>query len=381
MTTTMVKKEISIKDALGFANALSKAMPAVAKNTTVPILTGIHVEADAECITITGSDDKTLIRVVEKGLGMAIEPVAFVVPGRMFSDIVKRLPKGEFTIHLSDTDIILKANKSSFELKTMPVEDYPLRGSTPFDISLEIEPMKLAKGFGTGFAASTDNLRPTLHAVHLSGEGNTLSFVATDAHRLSKVDVTLEEEFDPFKNILVPAQSTKEIISLLKEEKEKVTIQFNEREFRLITEKVTFSTRLIEGTYPDLNRIIPQDFKTTFDVNREEIVGALERVNIVAQESNMKCCRFQLAIEGIPSLLISATGTEVGKAKEQVFLGDMQGESFKFAISTKYLLDCFKQLSCKDVVVYGNSSVTPFVFRPKGDECVLDLILPVRLID
>lgn len=381
MTATMVKKEISIPDAQGFANALSKAMPAVSKSATVPILTGIHVEANAECITITGSDDKTLIRVVEKGLSLAFEPVSFVVPGRMFSDIMKRLPKGQLTIHLSEAAITLQANKSSFELKTMPVEDYPLRGTTPFDISLEIEPSKLVKGFGTGFAASTDNVRPSLQGIHVYGEGNTLSFVATDAHRLSKIDVTLEEEIEPFKNVLVPAQSAKEIISLLKEEKEKVTIQFNEREFRLITESVTFSTRLIEGTYPDVNRIIPQEFKTAFEVNREEFVGALERANILVQESKTKFCRFQLEKEGIPSLLISATGSEVGKAKEQVFLGDIEGEELKFAMSTKYLLECFKQLTSKEVMVYGNSSVTPFIFRPKGDEDVLDLILPVRIVE
>lgn len=378
MTETMVKKGITISDSQGFAEALSKVLPAVSKNTVKPILTGIHIQADAECITCTGSDDKTMIRVVEKGLGMAMEPVSFVAPGKMFADIVKRLPKGELTIDVTDTDVTIQAGKSSFELKTMSVEDYPLRGSNPFDVSLEIEPSQLVKGLGTWFAASTEGFRPVLQGIQLIGEGNTLSFVATDAHRLSKIDVPLEEAVEPFKNIIVPAQAAKEMIFLLKGESEKVMIEFNEREFRLNTQNVTFSTRLIEGTYPDISRIIPQTFKTSFEINREELIGALERAQIVVQESKNNACLFRLESEGIPSLHVSDTGSQVGKVKEQVFLGDVEGETLKFAMNTKYLLEAIRQLSCKEVVIQGDNPVSPFVIQPKDDGSALNLILPVR---
>ncbi|WP_126429949.1 DNA polymerase III subunit beta [Brevibacillus marinus] len=378
MPTSLVKREITITDSQSFANVMAKVLPAVSKNTAVPILTGIHVEASAESITITGSDDNTMIRVVEKGLVTALEPVAFVVPGKMFVDIVKRLPKGELSISVSDADILLQANKSSFELKTMPVEDYPLRGNSPFEYSIEIPASHLIKGLGAWFAASTLSLRPVLQGIQLIGQqGNTLSFVATDAHRLRKIDVTIEDAVQPFKNIIVPAQAAKEMIALLKEEKE-VTIQFNEKEFRLITNNVTLSTRLIEGTYPDISRIIPAQFKTSFEINREEFQGALERAHIVAQESKNNVCRFQLDLQEIPNLLVT-NDNGISKVKEQVFLGDVKGESLKFAMNTKYLLEALKQLSSKEVLVQANGPESAFVIQPKDDESVLDLILPVRV--
>ncbi|MDT3417106.1 DNA polymerase-3 subunit beta [Brevibacillus aydinogluensis] len=380
MTITMAKQEITIRDSQRFGVALTKALAAVSKSTVIPILTGLHIHADGECISITGSDSNTLIRVVEKGIGVAFEPVSFLVPGRMFVDIVKRLPSGDLILQITENEITLAAGKSSFEIKTMPVEEYPLRGTSPFDISFEIEPSLLVKGLGTLYAAAREDMRPVLQSICLSGDGHHLSFVATDAKRLSRVNVSIEENIEPFKNILIPANSANEIIKLLKEETDKVTVKCNDHEFCVITSTVTFSTRLMEGTYPDVDRIIPKNHSLSFTINREEFIGALERINILVQETKNRVCHMELSNQGIPNLTIKGVDSEIGKAKEQVFLGDIEGEEIKFAMNVKLLHDALKQVTSKEIRVLGTGPLAPFIIEPTDDNSVIALVLPVRIL-
>ncbi|EST55755.1 hypothetical protein T458_05340 [Brevibacillus panacihumi W25] len=383
MAMTMVKREIVCSDSQGFAAALSKAMKAVATSTSIPILTGIHIHAEGECITITGSDDKTMVRIVQKSIGKAIgsDPVSFVVPGRLFTEIIRKLPPGEMKLQIEENKVLIQASKSSFELKTMPVDEYPLRSSNPYTVSFEVEGSLFMKGLSSMYAASTNDMRPVLKAVCLSGAGNKLSFVSTDSHRLSQIHIVMDEEVDTFMNVLIPSTSANEMIKLLKDEAGKVHVQCNDGELRISVNGITFSTRLIEGTFPDTKRIIPQDFTLQFTLNREELFGSLERVNIMAQESKNKTCFFHLVSSGtIPSLNINAMGEEVGKVKEQVFIADFKGEELKFAINAKYFVDALRNMSSKKITILGNGATSPFIIRPVEDDKDLALVLPVRMV-
>ncbi|MGG1531534.1 DNA polymerase III subunit beta [Brevibacillus agri] len=371
--------KILIKDSECLVADLSKAYRAVAKQATIPILTGFHLQFTGESLTITGSDTDNTIQITEENNCSSSKPCAIVVPARIFLDIVRKLPAGEIQLKMGANEISISAGKSTFEIKTMEADEYP---SFPFDdsgVCVEVQASDLTKGLRLEYACAVSTTRPTLQGIHIFGKEKTVTFVATDAHRLGTWTVQLEQEISLPKMIL-PARAAEEMIKLVEDATDKVTIHCTENTLRMSHQNVTYVSRLISGTYPDTSRVIPTNFSTTFVANRDELVKVLERVSIVSKEGKTNMCRLQVIPSAMPSLLISASQEGMGKVQEEVFISDLEGEMFEMKFSTKYLLDALRHMNVKEVMFHASGVNAPLIIRPTGNEPGFALILPVRSV-
>ena len=372
-----MKKKIVIKDSERLVADLSKAYRAVAKQTTIPILTGFHLQFTGKSLTITGSDTDNTIQITEDDNCSSSQPYAVVVPARIFLDIVRKLPAGEIQLKIGENEISITAGKSTFELKTMKADEYPSFSLDDTGVCVELQAADLANGLRLEYACSVLSMRPTLQGIHIFSKEKAVTFVATDSHRLSSWTVQLDQELKLPKMIL-PASAAVEMIKLIEDAADKVTIHCTENSMRLTHQNVTYISRLISGTYPETSRVVPTNFSTTFVANRDELVKVLERVSIVSKEGKANMCRLQVIPSAMPSLLISASQEGMGKVQEEVFVSDLEGDTFEMKFSTKYLLEALRHMRAKEVMFQASGANAPLIIRPTGDETGFALILPVR---
>lgn len=372
-----MKKSIVIKDSERLVADLSKAYRVVAKQTTIPILTGFHLQFTGESLTITGSDTDNTIRITEEDNCSSAQSCAVVVPARIFLDIVRKLPAGEIQLKMGENEISIAAGKSTFELKTMKADEYPSFSLDDTGVCVEIQASDLANGLRLEYACSVSAMRPTLQGTHIFSKEKAVTFVATDSHRLGSWTVQLDQELKLPKMIL-PATAAEEMVKLIEDTTDKVTIHCTENSLRLNCKNVTYASRLISGTYPETSRVIPTIFSTTFVANRDELVKVLERVSIVSKEGKANMCRLQVIPSAMPSLLISASQEGMGKVQEEVFISDLEGDILEMKFSTKYLLEALRHMKAKEVMFQASGANAPIIIRPTGNEPGFALILPVR---
>lgn len=372
-----MKKAITIKDSEQLMADLSKAYRSVAKHSTIPILTGFHLQFDGESLTITGSDTEHTIRITEENNCKSTQTCVIVVPARIFLDIVRKLPKGEIQLVIGDGEVTISAGKSTFELKTMAADEYPSFSLEDSGVRVEIPASELAKGLRLEYACSVTATRPVLQGIHVFSNEKEITFVATDSHRLASMKVHLDQEL-VLPKMIVPASAAQELVKLIEDANDKVTLYCSENSLRLIYKQVTFISRLISGTFPDTSRVVPTQFVASFVANREELTKVLERVSIVSKEGQANLCRLQLLPSDMPSLLISAQQEGLGKVQEEVFISRLEGEVLKMNFSTKYLLDALRHMKAKEVMFSTPGGNSPMIIRPAGEEQEFALILPVR---
>jgi DNA polymerase III subunit beta len=372
-----MKTKIVIKDSERFVADLSKAFRAVARQTTIPILTGLHLQFTGESLTITGSDTNHTIQITEEDNCITSQPCAVVVPARIFLDIMRKLPAGEIQLIIGENEIAIVAGKSTFELKTMNADEYPLFSLDDTGVCVEIQAADLINGLRLEYACSVSAMRPTLQGIHIFSKEKAVTFVATDSHRLGSWTVQLDQELKLPKMIL-PASAAVEMIKLIEDAADKVTIHCTENSMRLTHQNVTYISRLISGTYPETSRVVPTNFSTTFVANRDELVKVMERVSIVSKEGKANMCRLQVIPSAMPSLLISASQEGMGKVQEEVFISDLEGDILEMKFSTKYLLEALRHMKAKEVMFQASGANAPIIIRPTGNEPGFALILPVR---
>lgn len=363
--------------------SVQDVMKAITSRTTIPILTGIKIVASEEGVTLTGSDsdisiesfipkeenDQKIVEIQQTG--------SIVLQAKFFSEIVKKLPTNQVEIVVDNLQTTIRSGKSEFNLNGLDSEEYPHLPQIWEQNSIKV-PTDLLKNIikQTVFAVSTSETRPVLTGVNWKIENNDLICIATDSHRLAlrkaKIEAAAEQSF----NIVIPGKSLNELNRILDDHDEPVEIFVTENQILFKTKHILFFSRLLEGNYPDTNRLIPTESKTDIVVNSKEFLQSIDRASLLAREGRNNVVKFSTMGENV--IEISSFTPEIGKVMEELVSESISGEELKISFSAKFMMDALKVLEGSEVKISFTGAMRPFVIHPTNDDSTLQLILPVR---
>ncbi|ANZ98783.1 DNA polymerase III subunit beta [Carnobacterium divergens] len=369
-----------------FLKSLADVQRAISSRTTIPILTGIKIQASEEGLTLTGSDSdisiEAFIPVEDEKNNLTIDQAgSIVLQARFFSEIVKKLPDEMMQIEVLDhfQTLITSAN-ASFTVNGLDANNYPHLPviDTQETFSLPINLFKQIIG-QTVIAISTHESRPILTGVNMVIENGKLLAVATDSHRLSQRIIPLEVSSalaDQKYNIIIPGKSLIELSRTLDERHENIEMMITENQVLFKTENMYFYSRLLEGYYPDTARLIPESAATEIVFNASSLLGSIERASLLSHEGKNNVVKISISPELVE---ISGNSPDVGNVKEELAYISVEGESIDLSFNPDYMKDALRTFGQTDIRIKFTSPVRPFILVPSEDnQNFIQLITPVR---
>jgi DNA polymerase III subunit beta len=359
---------------------IQKGLPT---KTPLPILYAIKFEVFEDHIRLTSSNTDIAIQVIIDGHSLSIKQTGKIaIPGRYLIEIIRKVSsqKVEFAL-IEDKIIVIKADRSEFKLRLMDIEDYPEVDFLDLDDPIVLD-SQLIKSIikETNFATASSEKRPILTGVNFKYHDNQLYCVATDSYRLSQKNIKLRTHSKTF-DLVVPNKSLDELQKILDTHHDDVELYINPNKVLFKINNTLFQTRLLEGSYPDTMRIIPQEFPVVIPFNKEELLAAVERVSLLSpRERDINYNIIKMVLRPDHVVEISSTNSEVGDALEEVIpSGDVTGPVLKIAFSSRYLVESLKSFGSSEINIHFAGEVKPFVIKGTLDPDLLHLILPVRI--
>lgn len=359
----------NIKEKLALVNH------AVSTRAQLPILSNFLIEARKGEMIISATD-------LEIGIIASIPAVTekegeVTVLAKTFFDFLSSFNKEKITLEQKDTNLHLKGEKTKATFQTMPKEDFPKIYEKKGEKITEVEGEKIKKELkNVVFSASQDSGRPALSGVLLEKEGGGVIAVATDGFRLSlKKNIGVLIKSKEEKELLIPSRVIKELLSMVEDnEKVEVFVSLENNQIIFSQEKITLVGRLIEAEYPAYEKILPVDFSTKAEFDKEEMLAAVRRCSIFARETANV---IKISIEK-EKIRISANTPSIGENSVEVD-AKIQGEENEIAFNARYLLELFSSIE-EDIMVFEMAGpLNPGVFKIKGDNSFLHLIMPIRV--
>ncbi|WP_226582353.1 DNA polymerase III subunit beta [Halobacillus litoralis] len=366
-------------------DSVQNVMKAISSRTTIPILTGMKIEATTEGVKLTGSDSdisiESFIPSEEDGIVYVedIEPGSLVLQAKYFPDIVRKLPQNTVEIESDNSrNVTIRSGNAEFHLNGQDPEEYPQLPQLHTEESFEL-PIDLLKNLirQTVFAVSTSETRPILTGVHVKMEDGELEFIATDSHRLASRKIPLEQpEGTSLPAVVIPGKSLTELNKILADSEDTIEVSVTDNQVLFRTKHLYFLSRLLDGNYPETSRLIPEQSKTIVKIDTKELLQSVDRASLLAKENRNNVVR--LMTKENNHLEITGNSPEVGNVVEEVMANDVEGEDLKISFSAKYMMDALKAVDYDQVKVEFTGAMRPFLIRPVDDDQILQLILPVR---
>lgn len=358
---------------------------AVGTKTTIPILTSVKLVADKESnkLTLTGSNSDISIQATipaeldGKQVLEIKEPGQVCLNAKFFGEIIRKAPTDTINIQVGDNfKTVLSSNGSKFNLNGLDAEDYPKlptvneKDGSSYKVQSKALKELIKKSI---FAASTSESRPILTGANWMIADGILTNTVTDSHRLVKIPV--EVEGDEESNVTLPGSSLKELEKILFDDETTVNVVITGNQVLFEVDSILFYSRLLEGSFPDTSRLIPEDHKTTIVLNRQNLFSAIDRATVLATSDKTNVIKIQSLDD---KLLISSSNQEIGTVEEEVAYESYEGDALEISASAKYMKEMLNALAEDTVVFHFNGAMRPFTINNKEDENDLHLILPVR---
>ena len=360
--------------------ALAQAQSVVERRNTIPILANVLIEADGSEATFRATDLD--IEVVDRAAAVVERAGATTVSAIMLHEIVRKLPDGALVALTDDGAsgrLTVEAGRSNFSLATLPREDFPIMASSEYETNFSIPAPVLRRLFDKSkFAISTEETRYYLNGVYMhvaAGEnGPTLRCVATDGHRLARIDAPLPDGADGLVGIIVPRKTVGELRKLLDDDDMAIAVSASETKVRFATPEITLTSKVIDGTFPDYNRVIPQGNTRRMEVDAAEFARAVDRVATVSSERSRAV---KLAL-GEDRLILSVNAPDSGAAEEELGVA-YNDEALEIGFNAKYLTEIASQVDRENAVFLFNSSGDPTLMREGDDETAVYVVMPMRV--
>lgn len=336
--------------------ALQSVVGIVERRHTLPILANVMIQKTPQSVQLTSSDLEIQIRT-EADLGGDNANFTTTVGARKLMDILRSMPSDQtVSLESQQSKLILKSGKSRFTLQTLPAEDFPLVQESPSFGPMFSIPQKTLKELlhQVSFAMAVHDIRYYLNGILFVAEGKQLSLVATDGHRLAYTSATLEVEV-PKQEVILPRKTVLELLRLLSDKEGMIDMQFANNQAKFKFEGKEFVTKLVEGKFPDYNRVIPKNHKNSVTLGRVTLLNTLQRTAILTSDK-FKGVRINLEA-GL--LRVAASNAEQEEAVDELEI-DYNGDSIEIGFNVTYLIDVLTNMS-QDMVrmdlADSNSSV------------------------
>jgi len=360
--------------------AMSRAQGVVERRNTIPILANVLIEGEGKSLSLRSTDLD--IEVLEHLPAMVEKPGSTTVAAHLLHEIVRKLPEGaELSLATDPTtgrlDIV--AGRSRFSLATLPREDFPVMASSEYACSYSAPAPMLRRLFDKSkFAVSTEETRYYLNGVYLhvaeSERGKVLRAVATDGHRLARIDAELPPGAEEAPGVIVPRKTVGELRKLLNDDEAEIAVSVSETKIRFSADGLVLTSKVIDGSFPDYSRVIPNANPKRMEVDAAEFAAAVDRVATVSQERSRTV---KLAME-TDKLTLSVTAPDAGSAAEELVVryGD---EGMEIGFNAKYLLEITGQIDRENAVFLFADPGAPTLVREGEDQTACYVVMPMRV--
>ncbi len=355
--------------------ALQSVAGIVERRHTLPILANVLLRKTGSQLQLTTSDLEIQIRTNAELAGDEGN-FATTLGARKLIDILRTMP-GDQTVSLENTGgkLILKGGKSRFTLQSMPAEDFPLVQESPSFGPVFSVPQKTLKSLVSqvSFSMAVHDIRYYLNGILFVAEGKQLSLVATDGHRLAFSSSTLDVDV-PKQEVILPRKTVLELQRLLSDKDGAIEMQFAANQARFSFDGMEFVTKLVEGKFPDYNRVIPKNHKNIVTLGRVPLLASLQRTAIMTSD---KFKGVRLNIEP-GTLRVASSNAELEEAVDELDI-DYCGDAIEIGFNVTYLIDALQNMSQDMVRIElsdGNSSA--LVTNPE-DSAFKYVVMPMRI--
>ncbi len=367
-------KIICDKNLLNFA--VQTVQKAVATKTPMPILTGIYITTKNNQVELEATDYEIGITCTIDA--QIIENGSIVISGKYLQEMVRRLPGETVNIETNQEDktILITSGTAQFNLLSLPSEEFPVIQRLKTENKILVKDNILRELIKkTIFACATDESRPIFTGGLMETRANDIRLIATNTHRLAfkKNEIALQSKK---LQIIIPSKILQEVAKLLTSDVPiDVEITWTQNQVAFSFDGVYILSRLIEGQFPDYNKVIPNDFSTEITVDKQLFLAAVERVALLSRDGDYNIIKFLFKDE---SIMITSNNPEIGKACE-IIPGNISGKELEIAFNAKYITDILKNLDSDIISISLNTSLSPGCIKPIDDETYIYVITPVRI--
>jgi DNA polymerase III subunit beta len=360
--------------------ALQHVTSVVERRNTIPILANVSLRAEGQALHFKATDLD--IEVTESAPAEVIAPGSTTAPAHTLHDIVRKLPEGaqiEMSRQGDDGRMALTAGASRFLLACLPADDFPDLGLSGMSHHFDMPAHDLASLIEkTRFAISTEETRYYLNGIYLHAsetpDGWRLRGVATDGHRLARMDVDLPEGARGIPGVIVPRKTVNEVAKLIADHNETVRVDLSPNKIRFTAGHVVLTSKLIDGTFPDYQRVIPQSNDKMLQVENAGFKQAVDRVSTLSSEKG-RAVKLNIA-EG--RLTLSVNNPESGSATEEL-PAEYRGPAMEIGFNARYLLDIAAQFAGDRAVFKLSDASAPTVIQDEKDASALYVLMPMRV--
>lgn len=354
--------------------ALNHVQSVVERRNTIPILSNVLLDASGVTLSLTATDMD--ISIVESAAASVGTDGATTAPAHTLYEIVRKLPDGaQVELDKSGDQLTLRSGRSEFTLQTLPTEDFPVMsgGEMTHEFSLDADLLRRLVD-RTKFAISTEETRYYLNGIYLHGEGSMMRAVATDGHRLARMEADLPDGAAGMPGVIVPRKTVGELRKLIDEADGSVEVSLSDTKIRFATGDVVLTSKLIDGTFPDYERVIPTGNDKVLQIDCKEFAQAVDRVSTIATE---KMRAVKLALSG-GTITLSASSQDSGTAVEELEVG-YDKDALEIGFNSKYLLDIATQIESGQAEFHLADSASPTIVRDADDASALYVLMPMRV--
>ena len=359
--------------------SLSHVQSVVERRNTIPILSNVLMKAEGGILSLSSTDMD--LEIDESVAANVIQPGATTAPAHTFHEIVRKFSGDsdvEIELNAEGTQMVVSSGRSRFKLSCLPVSDFPeiSTGDLPTNFSIPASDLR-ALIDRTKFAMSTEETRYYLNGVYIheaDHEGvKLLRAVSTDGHRLARFEMPLPEGASGMPGVIIPRKAIGEVRKLIEDAADVIHISLSDHKVRFSFDHIILTSKLIDGTFPDYERVIPEGNDKIVEVDPKVFTRAIDRVSTI---SDGKSRALKIALNG-NLMTLSASSPEAGSATEEV---EINGDSnIEIGFNAKYLLDITSQIEGEGCRMILADSGGPTIIQDNSDSSALYVLMPLRV--
>ncbi|WP_219375780.1 DNA polymerase III subunit beta [Bacillus mycoides] len=365
-----------------FTQALSEVSKAISTKTLIPILSGIKITADQSGITLIASNSNIFIgkfipiSIEDEQITTILKAGSIVVPAKYFIEIIKKMPSEILIKSMNEQLITIQSDEITLNLNGLSANEFP---NVPFldaHTEIQVETEQLIEVFKqTVFATAKNESRPVLTGVHFVIDHNKLICAATDSHRLALREIPISSHAK--LNCIVPSSTISELLKLMNRNSNLVYIYLSESHIIFKFGTITLYSRLIEGKYPNISGLIPNESQTVINIDRKKILQGVDRSSLLASEWANNNVNLEIIDEC--TIQISSNASQIGKISETQQIDAIHGEKqLNISFDGRYMVDTLKAIKEDRVTLSFGGSMRPILIEAGEQSAAVYLISPVR---
>ena len=365
-----------------FTQALSDVSKAISTKAIIPILSGIKITADQSGIIFIASNSNIFIEkfipsaIDDEQITTILQAGTIVVPAKYFIEIIKKMPSDIVIKSKNEQTITIQSEEITLNLNGFPANEFPNVPQIDDHAEIQIETKQLIDAFKqTVFAVAKNESRPVLTGVHIELDHNKLICAATDSHRLAIRETLISTNMKA--NCIVPSATINELLKLINSNLEFVSIYLSESHIIFTFGTTTLYSRLIEGKYPNISTLIPNEFQTVINIDRQRMLQGVDRSSLLASEWANNNVNLEIVNES--TIQISSNASQIGKISETQQIDGLQGEKqLNISFDGRFMVEALKAIKEETITLSFGGSMRPILIEAGEQSAVVHLISPVR---